>query len=105
MPAKRTAMPTAAGILSIIAGALGLLAGIGLFVGGLFTVGLRGIIIGAFYPPLIIALAVVAIVGGAYTLRRKAWGLALAAAICSVFCVWFLGIPAVILVALARNEF
>jgi len=103
--ASQTGMPIAAGILSIIAGVLGLILGlivaavleaIGWFVG---FVGLGIVIV-----PLII-FPVIAIVGGVFALRRRIWGLALAGSIFAFICVWFLGLPAIILIALSKKEF
>lgn len=108
---ERTWKPTTAGILSIIAGAIGVILGLvlalaggawGALVGFFFPV-LGGAIAGAFAVPLI--LGVVAIVGGAYALKRRFWGLALAGSICALFGVWFLGIPAIIFVILGKAEF
>jgi len=114
---EKTWKPTAAGILTIIAGFLGLLIGIGLAVG----LGMAGIMIGMIqgFPgsgllvliavPGII-LSIVAIVGGIYALRRRLWGLALAGAICSLlftipFLGWILAILAIIFVSLGKGEF
>jgi hypothetical protein len=49
-------------------------------------------------------LGIVAIVGGVSAIRRKRFGLSLAGAICALLSV-FLGIPAVIFVALGKREF
>jgi hypothetical protein len=114
---EKTWKPTAAGILTIIAGFLGLLIGIGLAVG----FGIVGIMIGMipgfpgggllvlFAIPGII-LSIVAIVGGIYALKRRLWGLALAGAICALLFTlpllgWILGILAIIFVALGKGEF
>jgi hypothetical protein len=109
---EKTGKPTAAGILGIIAGVVGVILGIVLAVlgtagGGFLAIfglpALGGIIAGASAIPLI--LGIVAIGGDIYALARKRWGVALAGSICSVFCIWFLGIPAIILVILGRAEF
>jgi hypothetical protein len=91
--AAQTWKPTAAGTLTISAGVFGLIVGI-VFIGRgpLFMVGLLAIMIG-----------VVAVAGGICALKRRAWGLALAGSICSVFC--WLGIPAIIFIALSKQEF
>ncbi len=108
---NKTWKPTTGGILSIIAGAIGVLFGLVLAVAG----GILGTILGAFIPfiggavvglfaiPLL--LGIVAIIGGIYALKRRIWGLALAGSICAFFCVWFLGIPAIIFVAIGKGEF
>jgi hypothetical protein len=114
---EKTWKPTAAGILTIIAGCLGLLIGIGLGVG----LGIAGTLIdmipgfpGAGLLVLIavpgIILSIVAIVGGIYALRRNLWGLALAGAICALlftlpFLGWILAILAIIFVSLGKGEF
>lgn len=78
---ERTWKPTAAGILCIIAGAIGVIPGIALAVFfAFYGAGWFGAIIGA---PLII-WGVVAIVGGIYALRRRRWRLALVGSICTL---------------------
>ena len=108
---ERTWKPTTAGILGIIAGAIGVLFGLILAVAGgilgsilgVFIPFIGGAVAGAFAIPLI--LGIVAIIGGVYALKRRTWGLALAGSICAFFCVWFLGIPAIIFVILGKREF
>jgi hypothetical protein len=109
---ERTWKPTTAGILGIIAGVVGVIFGIVLAVlgttgGGILAIfglpALGGLIAGATAIPLI--LGIVAIVGSIYALMRRHWGLALAGSICSIFCVWFLGIPAIIFVIMGKGEF
>ena len=110
---EKTWKPTTAGILAIVAGVLGAVGGIIVaVVGG--TIGKLWLgpmaipniatILGAIAIPLII-IGIVAIVGGVYALKRRIWGLALAGSICSLICVWFLGIPAIIFTAMGKNEF
>jgi len=110
---ERTWKPTTAGILTIIAGCIGLLIGMGLAVG----LGIAGVLIdmipgfiGGGLLVLIavpaIILGVVAIVGGVYALKRRLWGLALAGSICALIGPWFLlGILAIIFVSLGKREF
>jgi hypothetical protein len=104
--AKQTSLPVVAGILIIIAGAAELIVGLAIGALGavvtLFIAGLGGVI--GF--PLII-LGVVAIIGGIYSIRRKAWGMALAGAICAIFLphVTILSILAIIFIALSKQEF
>lgn len=50
-------------------------------------------------------LAVLAVVGGVYILRRKVWGLALASSIAATFLSWPMGIAAIILTILSKKEF
>ena len=106
---EKTWKPTTAGILSIIAGAIGVIIGmviaaLGALVGAaLAFLGVGGAIAGGFAVPLI--MGIVAIVGGIYALKRRIWGLALAGSICALLSVWFLGIPAIIFVILGKSEF
>ena len=98
-------MPTAAGILSIIAGATGFFVGIVVAAVGEIAGEAEGIFwFGAIGAPLI-ALGIVAIVGGVFALRRRIWGLALAGAICSLPSVWVLAIPAIVFIAMSKKEF
>ena len=91
--AAQTWKPTVAGSLTIAAGVLGLIVGTVLVtISPLFMVGLVAIIIG-----------IVAVVGGLCALKRRAWGLALAGSICSIWC--WVGIPAIIFIALSKQEF
>jgi len=114
---EKTWKPTAAGILTIIAGFLGLLIGLALAV-GLGIAGMMADLIpgfpGASFLALIavpgIILSIVAIVGGIYAIKRRAWGLALAGAICALlftvpFLGWILAILAIIFVSLGKSEF
>jgi len=114
---EKTWKPTAAGILTIIAGFLGLLIGIllavGLGIAGMITGMIPGFPgVGLFSLIAIpgIILSIVAIVGGIYALRRRLWGLALAGAICALlftlpFLGWILAILAIIFVSLGKGEF
>ena len=111
---QKTWKPTTAGILNIVAGALGVIGGIvvatvGSVAGGLLAqLGLPFLhsLIGgiAAFP---IVLGVVAIVGGIYALQRRLWGLALAGAICAFLTppLGLLGLLSIIFVALGKDEF
>lgn len=91
--AAQTWKPTVAGSLTIAAGVLGLTVGTVLVsVSPLFIVGLVATMTG-----------VVAVAGGLCALKRRAWGLALAGSICSIWC--WVGIPAIIFIALSKQEF
>ena len=50
-------------------------------------------------------LGIFGIIGGAYAVKRKYWGLGLAAAIVSIFTFFPCGIAATILMAMSRQEF
>ena len=96
-----TRKPMAAGILSILSGG--------------FAVWYRSSeLIRVGSSPVGIVLGLIAIAGGIFAIRRKAWGLALAGAICAIVpphpwgsLIWtpVLGILAVVLLVVSRREF
>jgi len=114
-------MPVTAGILDLVIGVPSLIIGIiwvtdavagsaSWFIWSIF-IGWFGAIIGG---PMII-LSIVAIVGGVFAIRKKAWGFALAAAICAFIVglvglpftvpAILLGIPAIVFTALGKGQF
>jgi hypothetical protein len=105
-PAAQTWMPVVAGILTIVAGVVDFL--VGLIVGAIghavsFITGIWGL--GALGIPHII-LGIIAVIGGAFAVQRKAWVIALVGAICAL--TWplsILGILSIIFVCLSRKEF
>jgi len=54
---------------------------------------------------VVAAIGIFAIVAGIFTLKRKHWGLALAGAIAGTITFFPCGIPAIILISSAQNEF
>lgn len=97
---RRSGLLTAGGILSIIVGAFELIGGgimIGLVIGG----GVNWLIIPGVP---ILALGIVAIIGGISALRRESFGLSLAGAICALPSA-ILGILAIIFVSVSKKEF
>ena len=115
---------TVAGILSIVAGALGVLGGLVLLVmTAVMPTMLSGssrvndttvtdqqvlTVITVIYGALAVFYLIVgtlSIVGGIFSIQRKRWGWALAAAIAGCLTFLPLGIGAVVLVAMARSEF
>jgi len=116
---NQTWKPVAGGLLSMVAGALSVAAGlILLLVGGILTgvlaaFGIPNIlsfipfpILGGVAAPLFL-LGAMAIVGGAYAVRRKVWPMALAGAICALFPpqLTILGVLAIVFVVLGKDEF
>jgi len=107
---EKTWKPTTAGILNIIAGVIGLISGIMFKLAAegqpllLAMIPKAGMLLGAV-TGLVIALGIVAIVGGFYALKRRIWGLALAGSLCSLIFVFPLGIPAIVFTAMGKGEF
>jgi len=114
--------PTTAGVLTIIAGGLGIGAGalitllaIPLGLGGALAGALKEAAIGGMMVGLariigiigsgMIGLGVVAIVGGIYAIKRRLWGFALAGAILATICSTPLGVLAIIFVTMSKKEF
>jgi len=115
---EQTWKPTTGGILCIIAGVINVLlglvvvvvlAGAGVLLGtelvalptqlaGMSWLGVLGV-------PLVV-LGIVSIVGGAYALKRRLWGFALAGAVCSIMAGNLLyGTLAIIFISLSKSEF
>ena len=120
---KRTAMPTVAGILEIVAGTFSILAFIGVMIAfffipasmtvspgpaeefGLWSFSILSGVVLALGAVFALIFSVLPILGGIYAIQRKKWGLAIAGAIVVTISNLLLGIPALILTALAHEEF
>ena len=104
---------TSGGIMCLIAGAWGVMSGVILaFITSNYpTVWIRlspmETLVVNRLAPFGIALGLVAILGGVYALRRRRWGLALAGAICAAMIPppLFLGVLAIVFIAIGREEF
>jgi protein-S-isoprenylcysteine O-methyltransferase Ste14 len=101
---KRSSKPTIAGILDLVVGGLMLIVGLVFLVSGI-VVGIN--VEGNLFPVLgilILPPGALAVTGGIYALRRRHW---LVALICSILgcAFWVLSIPAIILIALSKEEF
>jgi hypothetical protein len=104
-------MPVTAGILDLIVGVPGLIIGIiCAVIGGVLTFFIAGL--GALLGAPLIVLSIVAIVGGLFAIRKRAWGFALAGAICGfviglpfIAPAILLGIPAIVFTALGKGQF
>jgi hypothetical protein len=108
---KRTAKPTAASILNIIAGAGCVLGALGMGLGAAifgpwagFPFFLPGIFIGLMAIPMA-ALGVLAIIGGVFAVQRRRWRWALVSSIAAVLVSHILGVISIILIALSKDEF
>ena len=117
---KLTWKPLMAGILDIIAGAIGMVGGVYLVIlGRIFHViremlGLDPFIIQQVEeiinrmiaaPFIVVIIGIISIIGGVYALQRRIWGLAIAGAISSCIVFPVFGLPSIIVTALAKEEF
>jgi len=109
----KTKKPIIGGILSILCGVLGAV-GIFSYAIGFGDPGsgigkgdmppfVPSIIFGMSIPAIVIAL--LAIVGGIFAVLRKRWRWSLTGSIAAVLSLIILGIPAVVLLALSKDEF
>jgi len=109
---QKTKRPVVAGILTILSGALGSFGALNYAVGLIQARGFGQGDIPPFMPSIIYgvpsvstAIAVFAVVAGIFCLRRSHWRWALAGTVAAALSMLLLGLPAVILVALSRDEF
>jgi hypothetical protein len=104
---SRSVKLTIGGILGIIAGVISFLGGIGFISEGVdkefWYESTNWTQVG--WGITMIILGIIATVGSIYALARKYFGLALAGATCALIPFWFLGIPAVLLVAFSKDDF
>jgi len=115
----KTWKTTTAGILAIVAGAIGVTEWVWVAVLEVLRYGWSAVGdflgLGAILPAVAavaLAIRIVAVVGGVVALRRKSWGLALAGSVCAMFSSVFLvilnvplGVAAIVLIALGKGEF
>ena len=110
---SKTKKPIIGGIFSIFSGLLGIL-GVASYTIGFGDAGsgigkgdmppfVPSIIFGMSIPAIVIAL--LAIVGGILAALRKRWRWSLTGSIAAVLSLIILGIPAVVLIALSKDEF
>ena len=110
---KKTTRLKIGGILTILSGALGILGAFSYSVGlgspgsgigkGDIPPFVPSIIFGMGVPSLIIAL--LALVGGIFALQRRKWAWAITGSIAAALSFILLGIPAIILIAMSKDEF
>jgi hypothetical protein len=109
-------MPVVAGILEIVSGCLGLIAGAFLTLGpqfiGAFSkmprFGMRPPLPEILYPWIgiaVIIIGILSIVGGVYALRVKNWAMALTGSICATLCGRLLGVLALVFTVLSKQDF
>lgn len=109
---KKTNKPVIAGIFTIVSGVLGSLGIVSYAIGFSDASGFSkgdmppfvpSIIFGMPIPSLIIA--VLALAGGIFAIRRKRWAWSLAGSIAATLSFLPLGIPAIVLAAQSKDEF
>ncbi len=109
MEQRQTPMPVIAGVLILISVGFRAIALLGVLLFGLFILiwppGGGLIAVGAVVLIICLGLLVLAVVGGVYALQRRRWGWALAGAIVAALPFSLLGIAAIVLLALSREEF
>ena len=103
---KQTGKPIAGGILGIIAGVLGFFIGIILIADGATvdyyweSVDWSEVGIGI----ALVILGIMAVSGSSFAIARKNFTLSVIGGVCALP-VWLLGVPALILIAMSRDEF
>ena len=107
---KKTCMPTVAGILDIVVGGLSLSVLLLFVIGPMILMPLKEGIFPfnlSLLPMVIPGLAIeaLAIVGGVFALQRRKWGWTLAGSIAAAIMPLPLGIAAIVLTVLSKNEF
>ena len=109
---KKTNKPKIGGILTIISGAFASLGAVNYAVGLCNVRGFGQGDIPPFVPSIIfgvpilsIIIGTLALIGGILALLRKKWKWSLAGSIAGALSVLILGIPAIILIALSKDEF
>lgn len=109
----RSWIPTAAGIVDIVAGIAGLFGVVALVFVSFIVANVPPQDEFPFYAVqalfaalavLILILAVLAVVGGLFLLQRRSWGWAIAGAIAAALICPPLGVPGIILTVLAEPE-
>jgi hypothetical protein len=110
-------MPVVAGILTLIAGVTKLLAFLGVLIAVIFMPASAYSSLDnaphmmwsanwmiAIMVPLLV-LGVLAVIGGVYMLQRRMWGMALVGGIAALIPNSLLGIAAVVLIAISKDQF
>ena len=114
---KKTPMPIVAGSFTIASAGLSLIIFIGLLISSIILAWIAvditgwltgmGIALNVLIVLTVLSLffGILALVGGIYAVQRKRWGWALTGSICALVPTFVLGLAAVILTVLSRDEF
>ena len=109
---KKSSKPVKGGILTLLAAAMAIFGAMNYAVGFFDQPGIGKGDIPPFVPSIIfgvplmsIVVGVLAIAGGIFAIRRKRWKWALAGAIAGALSLLPLGIAAIVLIAMSRDEF
>ena len=109
---EKTSKPRIGGILTIISGIIASAGAVNYAIGFIGVSGLGKGDIPPFVPSIIfgvpilsIVIGIFALVGGILAMRRKKWKWSLAGSIAGILSVLPLGIPAIILISLSKDEF
>jgi hypothetical protein len=111
MVVHKTAKPIVAGIFNIVIGSICMLCVLGLAIAAAVLAPISSDLPAPIWWLLsiiavpIAALGIVSIVGGVYAIQRRMWGWALAGSITTAFISNVLGIVAIVLTAVSRDEF
>ena len=98
--------PKTAGILSIIAGIIGLIGSpIMIAYGSLAILDSESWYYLYYAGLLFIPFGIMALIGGIFAFKRKIWALALTGCILALICFMLLGIPAVVFITQSKHEF
>ena len=112
----RSWMPTTGGIINIVMGAFAIIAFLVFLVMGFAGTAILGSAardLPAFMPLVIfltagifyLAIGIVAIIGGAYGIKKQKWGMALAASIMSILILWPCGVASIVFTIMGSKEF
>ena len=114
---EKTPKPIIAGSLSIFSGGVSLIGFIGLLIASI-ALGWTAVDVTGWLPGMNIALSiliilcvlllfagVLALQGGIYAVQRKKWGWALVGSICALIPTFVLGLAAIMLITLSKDEF
>ncbi|MDM7999760.1 MAG: zinc-ribbon domain-containing protein [Dehalococcoidia bacterium] len=104
---KKTQLSLAAGIIDIAAGAFSIISmlGMAIFLFVMFGTEEEIPFFVVFFPLAMLIPGIIAVVGGIFALRRRSWVMALVGSIALIVTSSLLGVAALVLTIMARDEF